>query len=323
MTIEYRTVGGSATVSEGVLNGLVTPFNVWTTIGDKKRGGFDEQVAPGTFKKTLREQDIVLIDAHDTGKPMARTSITEGVGSLMLAEVPARGLTARAEPVDTSYARDVMACADAGVTRGMSFGFEVIKDDWTDDNGNPSDSMRGTKRTIREARLHEVTTTAFPAYATTELSARDSISAAREKRAAKATYSDLHTCADCGSNGQYGAYCGDCGKPMGDADSSDDYCTSCGAKLGGKRSEHVCNERSIGDDILDVAANLVTAYNNLPADLRASLPADFRAAAEALPAGKSARSAQTGAGETTPEDGEGRKSEARALAALFGIPLSA
>jgi hypothetical protein len=179
VTIEYRNLGGSAEASEGVLRGLVTPFNVWTTIGDKSRGGFDERIAPGTFAKTLQERDIVLINAHDTSQPMARTSIPEGVGSLKLNEDPSAGLRALAKPVDTSYARDVMACADAGVTRGMSFGFEVIKDEWTDDEGRASDQHNGTKRTIHEVRLHEVTTTAFPAYTTTELSSRDSVNAAR------------------------------------------------------------------------------------------------------------------------------------------------
>lgn len=183
--IEYRTVGGSAAASEGVLNGLVTPFNIWTNIGDVKRGGFKERISPGTFAKTLQERDVVLINNHDTGQPMARTSVKDGPGSLSLTEDSSAGLRARAIPVDTSYARDVMALAEAGVVRGMSFGFEVIKDSWTDDEGRASNAQVGTQRTIHEVRLFEVTTTAFPAYETTELSARDAISAAREGRAAK------------------------------------------------------------------------------------------------------------------------------------------
>lgn len=282
--IEYRTVGGSATASEGVLNGLVTPFNVWTTIGDVKRGGFKERVAPGTFAKTLQERDVVLIDAHDTSKPMARTSVKDGVGHLALTEVPDTGLRARAIPVDTSYARDVMACADAGVTRGMSFGFEVIKDEWTDDNGRPSDSMRGTQRTIREVRLHEVTTTAFPAYTTTELSARDAVNAARgavkarKTRAAAASYSDLNTCGDCGAEDQYGAYCASCGKPMSEPDSdADKYCTSCGSERSSVKARTTRDHRHEPDSAAPVVeepgqstpeeiernADVMAAYANL------------------------------------------------------------
>jgi HK97 family phage prohead protease len=224
VTIEYRSLGGSASASEGVLRGLVTPFNVWTPIGDKKRGGFDERIAPGTFAKTLQERDIVLINNHDTGQPMARTSIADGVGSLALREDPSAGLRALAKPVDTSYARDVMACADAGVTRGMSFGFEVIKDEWTDDEGRASNPQTGTKRTVLEVRLHEVTTTAFPAYTTTSLSARDSVNAARGIVEAR---------------------------------------------------------QSTGDSMLEAAAELLTAYNALPADQRAA----FLAAIEARDVG--------------------------------------
>jgi uncharacterized protein len=225
--IEYRTAGGSATASEGVLNGLVTPFNTWTTIGDIKRGGFKERIAPGAFTKTLQERDVVLINSHDPSQPMARTSIREGVGSLTLREDPSAGLRARAVPVDTSYARDVMACAEAGVTRGMSFGFEAIKDSWTDDEGRASNPQVGTRRTVHEVRLHECTTTAFPAYETTELSARDAINAARgiERR---------------------GAVCVDCEKPVA---AGDKECPNCGRELDeadsdGRRS---ANPKPYGD----------------------------------------------------------------------------
>lgn len=177
--IEYRESMGGVAGDGRSLEGLVTPFNTWTEIGDKRSGGFDERVAPTSFTKTLNERDVVLIHNHDTAMPMARTSIKSGDGSLTLTPDSGAGLRAVALPVDTSYSRDVLACAKAGVIRGMSFGFEVIKDSWTDDNDNPSDAQRGTKRTIHEVRLHEVTTTAFPAYPTSQLAARDSINAAR------------------------------------------------------------------------------------------------------------------------------------------------
>lgn len=224
--IEYRNGSGTASASDGVLNGLVTPFNVWTTIGDVKRGGFKERIAPGTFSKTLQERDVVLVNSHNTGQPMARTSVKDGPGSLALTEDSSAGLRARAVPVDTSYARDVMALTSAGVVRGMSFGFEVIKDSWTDDAGNPSDAMRGTQRTIHEVRLHEVTTTAFPAYATTELSARDAINAARgiERRAM--------------------ATCVDCDKPVS---ADDTECPNCGRELDASDSDGRRSTRASDD----------------------------------------------------------------------------
>jgi HK97 family phage prohead protease len=227
---------------------MVTPFSTETVIGDLKRGGFREQVAPGAFSKTLQERDIVMLFNHDTNMPLGRSSVHSGAGSLTLEEDDKAGLMARCTPVLTSYGRDLMDLTRAGVVKGMSFGFEVVKDSWTDPEGNPSDSMRGTNRTIHEVRLHEVSAVTFPAYPTTTLSARDVISAARESRAAKATYADLDTCGECGSENEYGSFCSNCGKPMNPASSTGNFCTSCGQELDdSSRASHVCAIRGIED----------------------------------------------------------------------------
>lgn len=65
-----------------------------------------------------------------------------------------------------------------------------------------------------------------------------------EERAAKASYSDLETCGDCGAQGQYGKHCTSCGKPMApDSPMSGKFCPSCGNKVAPntKRSEHECD----------------------------------------------------------------------------------
>lgn len=244
MTLEYRTVSGEATAGDGTLDGLVTPFNTATVIGDLKRGGFNEQIAPGAFTRTLQDRDVVLLWNHDTSRPLARSSVPDGEGSLSLREDSTAGLRATAKPVQTGDGADLMKLVKAGVVRGMSFGFEVARDSWTDRDGNPSNASVGLNRTIHEVRLHEVSAVTFPAYPTTSISARDQVSAARENRAAKATYGDLETCGECGATGQYGAYCGGCGEPMRTSKPSGDFCTSCGGKLDtGSRSAHVCEER--------------------------------------------------------------------------------
>ena len=197
--IEYREYRGEQIGLDAsdpdTLHGLVTPFGVETVIGDLKRGGFHESVEPGAFAKTLQERDVVLIHNHDTAMPLARMSVPSGDGSLSLREDPSAGLRAVAKPVPTSYGKDVLLLAKTGVLRGMSFGFEVIKDSWTDDEGRASNAQVGTHRRIQEVRLHEVTTTAFPAYPTTQLSARDTVSAARE--GVEAARSSLW-CSECG-----------------------------------------------------------------------------------------------------------------------------
>lgn len=183
MTIEYRTVGAEVSLDEdtdnGHIQGLAAPFNTATMIGEKP-WGFREQIAPGAFTKTLREADVVLLADHDPSKPMARKS----AGTLRLDEAEG-GLQIDANTVDTTYALDVRKNIKAGLVRGMSFGFEVVKDAWTDDEGNPSDAQNGTNRELREVKLHEVSTVTFPAYPSTNVSARDAVTSAREARAAR------------------------------------------------------------------------------------------------------------------------------------------
>lgn len=149
------------------LTGLVTPFGTETVIGDLDYGGFYEQIAPGAFAKTLRANDVVLVVGHDLSMPLARMS----AGNLKLWEA-SDGLRMEAEPTQTSYGKDLTALARDGVVKGMSFGFRVISDSWTDGKGRPSDSYAGTRRVIQEVELYEVTATAFPAYPTTKLAAR-------------------------------------------------------------------------------------------------------------------------------------------------------
>jgi len=212
-------------------------------IGDLAANGFREEFAAGVFTKTLQERDTVLLDNHDPAKPIARKS----AGTLRLDQT-ATDLRWDADPVDTSYARDAAANIKAKNYGGCSVGFRSIKEDWYDADGNPSNAAVGVRRVVREADLPELSVCTFPAYTDTSVSARDVVAAAREARAAKATYADLDTCAECGATHQYGAYCADCGEPMGVAKSPDKFCTSCGSALDadgdtdGDRHEHVCSE---------------------------------------------------------------------------------
>lgn len=179
MKIEYRSFGVSAVMAgdEGKITGLAAPFNSQTMIGEKP-WGFREQVAPGAFAKTLQEADVVFLLNHDTSKPLARKS----AGTLNLRESE-RGLEAEASPPDTTYANDLRTNIKAGNIRGMSFGFEVVKDEWFDDEGQPADKYTGTQRVLKEVKLIEVSAVTFPAYGDTAISARDAVSAARDERA--------------------------------------------------------------------------------------------------------------------------------------------
>ena len=176
MGIEYRSFGVTAVMAndEGKITGLAAPFNSPAQIGDSP-WGFREKIAPGAFTKTISEADVVLLYNHDTGKPLARKS----AGTLQLHESD-RGLEIEAQTPETTHAMDALKDIKAGNIRGMSFGFEPVKEDWFDDDGNPADKYTGTQRVLKEVKLFEVSACTFPAYDTTDISARDLVSAARD-----------------------------------------------------------------------------------------------------------------------------------------------
>jgi hypothetical protein len=177
-TVEYRSIPlGDTQAEDGKLSGVAIRFNSPTQIGDPS-WGFREHFAPGSLTKTLQERDVVLLDNHDQAKPIARKS----AGTLRTQATDGE-LSWDADPVDTSYARDAAANIKAKNYGGCSVGFRAIKEDWLDDDGNPSDPFSGTQRIIREAELPEFSVVTFPAYGDTEVSARDAVTAAREARA--------------------------------------------------------------------------------------------------------------------------------------------
>lgn len=239
-TVEYRAVAlGDTQTEDGKLYGVGIRFSSPTVIGDMSANGFKEEFAAGVFTKTLQERDTVLLDNHDSAKPIARKS----AGTLRFVQAPDE-LRWDADPVDTTYARDAAANIKAGNYGGCSVGFRSVKEDWYDEDGNLSTPAAGVRRVVREAELPELSVVTFPAYGDTSVSARDMVSAARETRAAKATYADLDTCADCGASHQYGSFCGECGEGMSAPSDTNNFCTSCGQELGNDRASHVCAESS-------------------------------------------------------------------------------
>lgn len=177
--MEYREfrAGAAQADDNGKLSGLLAPFNSETIIGRLDRGGWREEIAPGAFTKTIKEGDTVLLCDHDMSKPLARVSAE----TLRLRETE-QGLEFDADPADTSYYRDLRVNIKARNKGGMSIGFDPIKDDWFDDDGNPASRMTGTRRILREVRLPEGSCVTNPAYKGTTVSARDDANALLEAR---------------------------------------------------------------------------------------------------------------------------------------------
>jgi uncharacterized protein len=122
-------------------------------------GGFREFVAPGAFKRSLQARnEIKLLWNHDTNEPLASVR----GGSLELVEDD-RGLKVTAKLPNTTRGRDVAELIRSKVIDSMSFGFNVIKDSW---------SNNGSVRTLESVRLHEVSIVTFPAYQATTAQVR-------------------------------------------------------------------------------------------------------------------------------------------------------
>jgi HK97 family phage prohead protease len=75
------------------------------------------------------------------------------------------GLRVEIDPANTQAGRDVVESIRRGDIDGMSFGFQVIRDDWAERDGK-------ALRTIHDLSLKDVSTVSFPAYPATEVALR-------------------------------------------------------------------------------------------------------------------------------------------------------
>ncbi len=164
--------------------GHAAVFNSRTAIGNPLKWGFYEEIATGAFDKTLAEGDARFLVDHDTRLLVARVS----AGDLRLS-TDSVGLAVDADLDDElSYVRDLTRNLEKRRITGMSFGFYVVRDEWTeiDVEVTGADGKTTTEtaylRTITEVRLLEVSAVTFPAYDDTDAGLRkmaDEVRAAR------------------------------------------------------------------------------------------------------------------------------------------------
>lgn len=168
--LEFRAADvGGATL--GTLHGYLAVFNEWTEINSWE-GRFLERLAPGAFKKTLREfgsrVKILFNHGFDPAigdKPLGKPSVLKEDERGLYVEVPLD---------DTSYNRDLVASLRSGALDGMSFRFSVGREEWADpEKKSAANPNMLPERTIREvARLYEGGPVTFPAYEATTAGVR-------------------------------------------------------------------------------------------------------------------------------------------------------
>jgi uncharacterized protein len=129
----------------------------------KDLGGYKETIAPGAFSRALKEGgEVKCLFNHDSSQILGRTKN----GTLTLSEDD-KGLRFRCVlNKDDSAARDLHARVKSGLIDECSFAFTVP------DGGDEWDAT-GTKRTLRDVNLLDVSAVTDPAYKETSVSARN------------------------------------------------------------------------------------------------------------------------------------------------------
>lgn len=154
-----RAVGDEPTVA---FHGHAAVFNKRTLIGSK-RWGFWEQIANGSFAKTIQEADVRFLVNHDPSMLLARNK----AGTMSLSEDDT-GLVTDAPSLDLrqSYTNDFAIALERGDISQMSFAFEPIE--WRLEELDDGKMLV----TLTEVRLWDVSIVTYPAYEDTDAGLR-------------------------------------------------------------------------------------------------------------------------------------------------------
>jgi len=143
--------------------GHAVVFNTWTEIDSWFEGRFLERFAPGSFKKTIRENRDTIRCLFQHGrdpsigdKPLGPFSDLREDGDIgVFYEVPL---------LRTDYVEEILPGLEAGLY-GASFRFRVVKEDWVNEPKRTKHNPDGLpERTVTEGRMFELGPVTFPQY---------------------------------------------------------------------------------------------------------------------------------------------------------------
>lgn len=138
-------------------------FNEWTEINSWFEGHFMERLAPGSMRKTIREnRDAIKVLFQHGADPQIGDKPLGPIDDLREDD---RGGYYEVPLLEADYVRnDVLPGLQAGLY-GASFRFQVMREEFETEPG-PSDTNPSglPERTIKELRLFEFGPVTFPAY---------------------------------------------------------------------------------------------------------------------------------------------------------------
>lgn len=180
-SVPFTLTRNGEPVGDGLtFQGYGAVFNSPTRI-DSWEGTFDEQIAPGAFRKSLRERTPKF--QFDHGHHPLIGSIP--IGTISDIHEDDRGLYVSARLGQHIIIDLIREAISTGAIDGMSFRFSVVKDEWVDAEGKivraeDLDEALYTRsrgillRTLKEVKVAEVGPVVWPAYADTTASVRSS-----------------------------------------------------------------------------------------------------------------------------------------------------
>lgn len=158
----------------GAVFGSVTRISGW-------EGDFEEVIAPGAFRKSLRERTPRM--QFDHGQHPLLGSLP--LGRWTVAEEDERGLHLVGRLTDNWLVAPFRDAIRDGGVEGMSFRFAVVRDEWADVAGtrlrdheladllfNGAGDRGPLRRTLREVKASEAGPVVWPAYEDTAVGVR-------------------------------------------------------------------------------------------------------------------------------------------------------
>jgi len=152
-----RVVGTRADPVDGIgLVGHSIVFDSWSV----DLGGFIERVRPQAVNRMMaRGRDVRALWNHNSDVPLGRSS----AGTMQYWK---DDIGVGVKIVPPQWAAHYLETVQRGDVTGMSFGFQMIEDEWSFDGKKPA-------RDLLDIEVSEMSAVAFPAYPSTDLRVGD------------------------------------------------------------------------------------------------------------------------------------------------------